>query len=84
MGVLPDLKDESVVTKARLEPGKMFLVDLKEGHIVPDDTVKEKYASRLPYAEWLDKSLINISDWTKHSRDLGTRVRCRQSKSTVI
>lgn len=74
MGVLPNLKDESVVTKARLEPGKMFLVDLEAGHVVPDDTVKEKYATRLPYGEWLEKNLINLKGWTEHSKSIGTKV----------
>lgn len=74
VGVLPDLKDESVVTKSRLEPGKMFLVDLEAGHIVPDDVVKEKYANRLPYADWLGKNLINIGGWTAHSESIGTKV----------
>ncbi|CAN0324858.1 unnamed protein product, partial [Laminaria digitata] len=74
VGVLPELKDESVVVKSRLEPGKMFLVDLEAGHIVPDDVVKEKYANRLPYADWLEKNLININGWTKHSQSVGTKV----------
>lgn len=74
VGVLPNLKDESVVTKARLEPGKMFLVDLDQGKIVPDDTVKETYAGRLPYGKWLDQSLINLSDWTEHSKTKGAKV----------
>lgn len=72
--MLPDLPDESVVTKSRLEPGKMFLVDLEAGKIVPDDSVKEKYANRLPYAEWLKDSLINITGWTEHSQATGTKV----------
>lgn len=75
VGVLPNLPDESVVTKARLEPGKMFLVDLEAGHIVPDDAVKEKYANRLPYGDWIEQNLINISGWTKHSKEVGTKVR---------
>ena len=74
--MLPDLKDESVVTKSRLEPGKMFLVDLEAGHIVPDDVVKEKYANRLPYADWLDTNLIHINGWSAHSESVGTRVLC--------
>lgn len=74
VGVLPELKDESVVVKSRLEPGKMFLVDLEAGHIVPDDVVKEKYANRLPYADWIEKNLININGWTKHSQSVGTKV----------
>lgn len=75
VGVLPDLPDESVVKKARLEPGKMFLVDLEAGKIVPDDSVKEKYANRLPYAEWIEKNLINIGGWTEHSQANGIKVR---------
>lgn len=72
--MLPDLPDESVVKKARLEPGKMFLVDLDKGKIVPDDAVKEKYATRLPYGEWLEENLINIKGWTDHSKSAGTKV----------
>ena len=72
--VLPDLPDESVVKKARLEPGKMFLVDLEAGKIVPDDSVKEKYANRLPYGEWVEKNLINIGGWTDHSKANGIKV----------
>lgn len=64
-----------MVTKARLEPGKMFLVDLEAGHIVPDDSVKERYAGRLPYGEWIEKNLINLSGWTEHSQAVGTKVK---------
>eukprot|EP00903_Cladosiphon_okamuranus_P022094 g20316.t1 len=74
VGVLPDLPDESVVKKARLEPGKMFLVDLEAGKIVPDDSVKEKYANRLPYGEWIEKNLIDIGGWTEYSQANGTKV----------
>jgi Glutamine amidotransferases class-II len=40
VGVLPNLDDASIKIKARLEPGKMFLVDLHKGEIIPDDIVK--------------------------------------------
>ena len=82
--MLPNLKDESVVTKARLEPGKMFLVDLEAGRIVPDDTVKEKYATRLPYADWLKKNLINLKDWTEHSQSNGAKVSRVRSLDCVV
>ena len=51
-GVLP-VKPEDVRMKGRLQPGKMFLVDLEQGRIVSDREIKEQLASRNPYGEWL-------------------------------
>ena len=44
---------ENVKFKGRLQPGKMLLVDTVQGRIIPDDEIKEKLASRQPYADWL-------------------------------
>ena len=41
----------------------MFLVDLQKGEIVPDDVVKEDYASRKPYGDWVERNLLNLKDW---------------------
>jgi len=61
VGVL-DLKPHSVVRKGRLQPGRMFLVDLDERRIVEDDEVKCQLASEAPYAEWLHAGLIRLED----------------------
>ncbi len=61
VGVL-DLEPSSVVRKGRLQPGRMFLVDLDELRIVEDEEVKEQLASEAPYAEWLHAGLIRLED----------------------
>src|SRR2546421_475856 len=52
-GVL-DIPAEDVVRKGRLQPGKLFLVDLDQGRIVPDQEIKREVATRRPYAEWFE------------------------------
>lgn len=61
VGVLP-LDESHIVTKERLHPGKILLVDTKEKKIVLDDEVKERYALKKPYGEWLDSNLTLLSD----------------------
>ena len=61
VGVMP-IGEEHVVKKDRLRPGKMLLVDTVKGELVDDDDLKEKYASRQPYGEWLDSSLMQLKD----------------------
>ncbi len=51
-GVLP-VAPERVAVKGRLQPGRMFLVDTREGRIVADEELKQKYASAHPYQQWL-------------------------------
>src|SRR5262249_13029655 len=53
-GCLPVL-EEKVVKKWRLQPGKMFLVDLEKGRIVDDKELKDSLASARPYAEWIER-----------------------------
>ncbi|WPY99069.1 glutamate synthase large subunit [Christiangramia sp. OXR-203] len=60
-GVL-DIKPENVLKHGRLEPGRMFLVDMIEGRIIEDEEVKEKIVSRRPYQEWLDDNLLHLAD----------------------
>ncbi|MFT6730555.1 MAG: glutamate synthase (NADPH/NADH) large chain, partial [Glaciecola sp.] len=50
-----DIAPENVQYHGRLEPGKMFLVDMNEGRIVNDEEIKEEIASRHPYRKWLDE-----------------------------
>ena len=61
VGVL-DFKPESIVRKGRLQPGKMFLVDIQEGRIIEDDEIKETLATAAPYSKWLSAGLVRLSD----------------------
>jgi hypothetical protein len=53
-GCLP-VPEERIVKKWRLQPGKMFLVDLEKGRIVDDQELKEALAGARPYADWIDR-----------------------------
>jgi len=59
-GVLPEIAPEDVKTKGRIQPGRMFLVDTKERRIVPDEEIKNKFASEHPYGEWLADNLVGL------------------------
>jgi glutamate synthase (ferredoxin) len=61
VGVL-DFAPEHIVKKSRLQPGKMLLVDTVQGRLVDDEELKEHYACRQPYGEWLDANLIYLKD----------------------
>ncbi len=60
-GVLP-VDPANVKLKGRLQPGKMFIVNMNEGRIVPDEEIKQQIASEKPYREWLDKNLVKLAD----------------------
>ena len=61
VGVL-DIDPTKIVAKERLRPGKMLLVDTVEGRVIDDEELKDYYASRQPYGEWLDRNLIQLKD----------------------
>ncbi|MCP5524593.1 MAG: glutamate synthase large subunit [Verrucomicrobiales bacterium] len=61
VGVLP-VEPENVLLKGRLQPGRMFLVDMEEGRIIADEEVKSKMFSAHPYQEWLDRHLVRLED----------------------
>ena len=61
VGVL-DIDPARIVCKSRLEPGKMLLVDTVSGRIIGDSEIKEGYAARNPYGEWLDRNLVRLRD----------------------
>lgn len=61
VGALP-IDPKKIVTKERLRPGKMLLVDTVKGRLIDDDELKEYYASKQPYGEWLDSNLVNLKD----------------------
>ncbi len=61
VGVL-DIDPAKIKGKERLRPGKMLLVDTLQGKVVTDEELKEKYASKQPYGEWLDNNLVFLKD----------------------
>ncbi|MDQ6915757.1 MAG: glutamate synthase-related protein, partial [Actinomycetota bacterium] len=60
-GVLP-IQEEAIVRKGRLQPGKPFLVDLDEGRVVEDREIKQRMATRQPYAEWFESCSVRFDD----------------------
>jgi len=58
-GVLP-IPPEDVAYKGRLQPGRMLLVDLEQGRLVPDEEIKSTLASRQPYAKWIEEQQIRL------------------------
>jgi glutamate synthase (NADPH/NADH) large chain len=61
VGVL-NFAPEKIVRKGRLQPGRMFLVDIAEGRIIEDDEVKDGLAAQHPYGEWLAEGIIRLED----------------------
>ena len=60
IGVL-DIKPEDVVQHGRLEPGKMFLVDMNEGRIIEDEEIKNSVVTKRPYRKWLNDNLLQLA-----------------------
>jgi glutamate synthase (ferredoxin) len=58
-GVLP-IEPERVLEKGRLQPGRMFLVDMKEGRIIADEEIKQQIVTAEPYSQWLQDNLISL------------------------
>jgi glutamate synthase (ferredoxin) len=61
VGVL-EIPAEKIVKKERLRPGKMLLVDTVKGCLIDDEDLKNSYAKRSPYGEWLDSNLVKLKD----------------------
>jgi len=60
-GCLP-VPEEKIIKKWRLQPGKMFLVDLEKGRIVDDKELKETLANARPYAEWIERIRVKLDE----------------------
>ncbi|MEE4451930.1 glutamate synthase large subunit [Novosphingobium resinovorum] len=60
-GVLP-IKEDNIVRKWRLQPGRMLLIDFEEGRIIEDEEIKTKLAEAEPYEEWLDRTQYKLAD----------------------
>jgi len=62
-GVLDSVHEPAqIVRKGRLQPGKLFLVDLEQHRIVPDEEIKRSIASRKPYARWVAEEMLRLAD----------------------
>jgi Glutamate synthase domain 2 len=61
VGVL-EIEPERIAQKGRLQPGRIFLVDTKEGRIISDEEIKASLAKEHPYGEWLKDNLIRLED----------------------
>ena len=60
-GVL-DFPAENIARKGRLQPGKMFLVDIEAGRIIEDDEIKDSLADAAPYGKWVEDGVVKLSD----------------------
>ncbi|MEW6491326.1 MAG: glutamate synthase large subunit [Cyanobacteriota bacterium] len=59
-GVLP-VEPERVALKGRLQPGRMFLVNMEEGRIIADDEIKNKIVTEHPYREWINQHMVELA-----------------------
>ena len=61
-GVLPEIADSRIVKKWRLQPGKMFLIDLEQGRIIDDSEIKAQLAASKPYRQWIDALRMRLDE----------------------
>ena len=61
VGVI-DIEPAKVVAKGRLQPGRMFLIDTRQGRIVSDDEIKSELAALHPYGDWLSDGMVDLRD----------------------
>ena len=59
VGVL-DVDPASVITKGRLQPGKLFLIDFVEGRMVPDEEIKTEWSAKRPWRQWLENQRVDL------------------------
>jgi glutamate synthase domain-containing protein 2/glutamate synthase domain-containing protein 3 len=69
IGVIPEILEEEVVVKSRLEPGKILLVDFKRGEIIKDEELKKTIAQKHPYQWWMEKNYASVTDWEQTRKD---------------
>ena len=66
VGVLSDIPASTVVRKGRLEPGRMFMIDMKAGRIIGDQELKQEISTQETYGQWLSESLVESSQLEDH------------------
>ncbi len=79
-GVLP-FREEDIVRKWRLQPGRMLLIDFEQGRIVEDEELKAELAEAEPYAKWLDQAQYNLKDLEAIETD---RAAVREETTTLL
>jgi glutamate synthase (NADPH/NADH) large chain/glutamate synthase (ferredoxin) len=77
-GVLP-VPESKIVRKWRLQPGKMFLIDLEQGRMVDDEELKTQLANAKPYKQWIENLRIKLDDVATE-----TRVKAESAASTAV
>ncbi|MBL6648019.1 MAG: glutamate synthase large subunit [Flavobacteriaceae bacterium] len=77
-----DIEPSNVQSHGRLEPGKMFLVDMNEGRIIEDEEIKNEIVTKYPYRKWINDNVLNLKDipytgnkTQKEKIDFETRLR---------
>ena len=75
-----DIEQSHVVKKERLRPGKMLLIDTVKGCLITDEELKETYAQRKPYGEWLDSNLIELKDLPIPNKGVPAMTRADRAK----
>jgi glutamate synthase (ferredoxin) len=73
IGVL-NIKPENVVKHGRLEPGKMFLVDMNAGRIIEDEEIKKEIISKKPYKKWVNENVLPLIDIPYTNNNIPTEV----------
>ena len=68
-GVLP-IPDSKIIKKWRLQPGKMFLIDMEQGRIIDDEELKESLATAKPYRDWIARINIKLDSLSSPSESL--------------
>jgi glutamate synthase (NADPH/NADH) len=71
VGVLLDEPEANIKLKARLEPGKMFLIDFDEQRIVPDDELKSRMAGEKEYTSWMQSAPLRLEEWMAGAAEAG-------------
>ena len=66
VGVLSDIPASTVVRKGRLDPGRMFMIDMKAGRIIGDQELKQEVSTQETYGQWLSESLVESSQLEVH------------------
>src|SRR5690349_18839860 len=69
---------ENILRKGRLQPGKLFLVDLAEGRIVTDEEVKCEVSTRKPYGEWFEDGVVHLADLPEREPEYGEVAAVRE------
>ncbi|MFW6035558.1 MAG: glutamate synthase large subunit [Halothermotrichaceae bacterium] len=84
VGVL-DLPEKKIISKQRLEPGKMLLIDTDKGEIVNDDKLKQQIAKEQPYQQWLDEHMASLKELRNNRFEINeSKVSCSELDHQTI